>query len=66
MNFIIANISNEKILDIINSLENKHSFIIITPLTYIINLSLTTGEYPELLKVVKVIPIHKGDSTRCK
>ena len=27
-------------------------------------MSLTTGEYPELLKVVKVIPIHKGDSTQ--
>ena len=38
--------------------------LIITPLAYIINLSLTTGEYPELLKVVKVIPIHKGGSTQ--
>ena len=78
MNFIIAHISNEEILDIINSLENKSTGptsiplkllslipdLIITPLAYIINLSLTTGEYPELLKVVKVIPIHKGGSTQ--
>ena len=78
MNFIIAHISNEEILDIINSLENKStgptsiplkllsliSDLISTPLAYIINLSLTTGEYPELLKVVKVIPIHKGGSTQ--
>ena len=78
MNFIIAHISNEEILDIINSLENKSTGptsiplkllslipdLIITPLAYIVNLSLTTGEYPELLKVVKVIPIHKGGSTQ--
>ena len=78
MNFIIVHISNEEILDIINSLENKSTGptsiplkllslipdLIITPLAYIINLSLTTGEYPELLKVVKVIPIHKGGSTQ--
>ena len=27
-------------------------------------MSLPTGEYPDLLKVVKVIPIHKGGSTQ--
>ena len=27
-------------------------------------MSLLTGEYPDLLKVVKVIPIHKGGSTQ--
>ena len=76
MNFIIAHISNEEILDIINSLENKSTGptsiplkllslipdLFITPLAYIIN--LTTGEYLELLKVVKVIPIHKGGLTQ--
>ena len=78
MNFVIGHISKEEILDIINSLENKSTGptsiplkllslipdLIITPLAYIINLSLTTGEYPELLNVVKVIPIHKGGSTQ--
>ena len=77
-NFIIAHVSNEEILDIINSLENKSTGpssiplkllslipdLIIIPLAYIINLSLSTGEYPELLKLVKVIPIHKGGSTQ--
>ena len=77
-NFIIAHISNEQILDIINSLENKSTGpssipvkllsmipdLIIIPLAYIINLSLSTGVYPELLKIVKVIPIHKGGSTQ--
>ena len=27
-------------------------------------MSLLTGKYPDLLKVVKVIPIHKGGSTQ--
>ena len=74
INFVIAHISNEEILDIINSLENKTTGpfsipvkllslipdLIIIPLAYIINMSLLTGVYPDLLKVVKVIPIHKG------
>ena len=78
VNFVIANISNEEILDIINALENKSTGpssiplkllllipdLVIIPLAYIINMSLLTGEYPDLLKVVKVIPIHKGGSTQ--
>ena len=77
-NFIIAHISNEEILDIVNSLENKSTGpfsillkllslipdLIIIPLAYIINFSLTTGEFPDLLKLVKVIPIHNGGSTQ--
>ena len=77
-NFVIAHISNEEILDIVNALDNKSSGpssiplkllsqipdLIIIPLAYIINLSFTTGEYPNLLKIVKVIPIHKGGSTQ--
>ena len=27
-------------------------------------MSLLTGRYPDLIKLVKVIPIHKGDSTQ--
>ena len=71
-------ISNEEILHIVNSLENKstgpfsiplklQSLIrdqIIIPLAYIISFSLSTGEFPDLLKLVKVIPIHKGGSTQ--
>ena len=65
-----------EILDIISSLENKSTGpsskllklltlipdIIIVPLAYIINMSLLTGEYPDLLKLV--LPIHKGGSTQ--
>ena len=78
INVIIAHISNEEILDIVNSLENKSTGpfsiplkllslipdLIIIPLAYIINFSLSTGEFPDLLKLVKVIPIHKGGSTQ--
>ena len=79
MEFVIAHVSNEQILDIINSLENKSTGpssiplkllsllpdLIILPLAYIIiNMSFLTGEYPNLLKIVKVIPIHKGGSTQ--
>ena len=74
--FIIAHISTEEILEIINHLETKSSGpasipikllkiipdLIIIPLTKIINTSFSTGEYPIKLKIVKVIPIHNGDS----
>ena len=69
INFVIAHISNEEILDIISSLENKSTGptsipdLIIIPPAYVINTSLLTGEYPDSLKLVKVIPIHKGCST---
>ena len=77
-NFLIAHISNEEVLDIVNSLSNKAtgpyivplklliliSDLIIIPLCYIINMSLFSGIYPDKLKIVKVIPIHKGGSTQ--
>ena len=76
-NFIIAHTSNEEILDIINALEHKSTGpssipfkllslipdLIIMPLAYIINRSFSTGVFPKLMKIVKVIPIHKGGST---
>ena len=78
INFLIAHVSNEEIIDIIKSLENKSTGpysiplkmltvildLIIIPLANSINMSFRTGEYPELLTVVKVVPIHKGGSTQ--
>ena len=75
--FVIAHVSNE-VLDIINSLENKSTGpssitlrmlsiipdLIILPLAHIIKMSIVTGVYPDLLKIVKVIPIHKGGSSQ--
>ena len=38
--------------------------LILIPLYNIINVSFNTGVFPSLLKIVKVIPIHKGGSTQ--
>ena len=42
-------------------------FNIATPLTMIINLSFSTGVYPDNLKIVKVIPVYKdkGSMLQC-
>ena len=77
LNFLIAHISNEDVLDIINQLENKSTGpqsipikllklipdLILIPLCRIINRSFQTGVYPDALKISEVIPIHKGGST---
>ena len=76
-NLIIAHISDEEVLKIIESLPNKSTGpasiplkllkiiadIVVVPLCNIINLSFSTGVFPDILKVAKVIPIHKGGST---
>ena len=76
-NLIIAHISDEEVLEIVNGLSNKGTGpasiplkllkvvadIIVVPLCRIINLSFSTGVFPEILKVAKVIPLHKGGST---
>ena len=77
-NLIIAHISNEEVLKIINSLPNKATGpasiplkmlyvvadIIVFPLCHIINVSFSTGIFPDKLKVAKVLPLHKGGSTQ--
>ena len=75
-NFLIAYISTEDVLDIINALNNKSTGtssiplkllilipdLIILRLCKIINTSFTTGKFPDAIKIVKVIPFHKGGS----
>jgi len=39
------------------------TFALWSPLTYLINLSLSTGLVPTEWKVAKITPIHKGGST---
>ena len=77
LNFLIAHISHEEVLDIIHQLENKSTGpqsipikllklvpdLILIPLCKIINHSFQTGVYPGALKISEVIPIHKGGST---
>ena len=76
-NFIIVHIS-EEVLGIINALENKSTGptsiptkllkmipdLIIIPLCRIINMSFINGVFPDNLKIVEVIPVHKGGSTQ--
>ena len=78
LNFIIAQVSEEEVLSTIKSLENKPigplsipvdllkmiCDLIIIPLCRIINMSFLTGVFPEKLKIVKVIPVHKNGSTQ--
>ena len=73
LNFLIAHISNEEVLAIINQLEKKSTGpqsipikllklipdLILIPICRIINHSFMTGA----LKISEVIPIHKGGST---
>ena len=71
LNFIIAHIPTEEVLEIINRFENKSTGpqsipikllklipdLILVPLCMIINQSVLTGKYPDALKISKVIPI---------
>ena len=77
LDFVIALVSEEEVIEIINTLDNKFMGpnsiplkllklipdLIITPLCRLINMSFTSGKFHDLLKIVKVIPIHKGGST---
>ena len=78
LNFLIAHISNEEVLAIINQLENKSTGpqsipikllklipnLILIPICRIINHSFMTGVFPDALKISEVIPIHKGGTTK--
>ena len=77
-NLIITHISSEEVLDIIKALPNKATGpasiplkllhivadLIVFPLCHIINLSFSSGIFPDSLKVAKVLPLHKGGSSQ--
>ena len=48
--------------DISPKLIKKCSESIAQPLTHIINLSLSSGTFPDMMKIAKVIAIHKKDN----
>ena len=78
LDFSLAHVSDEEVLEIINVLENKSTGpasipvkllklipdLIIVPLCKLINLSFVSGSFPDSLKIVKVIPIHMNGSTQ--
>ena len=51
--------------EVSNSLLKQIIMNIVTPLTFLLNLSLSTGCFPECFKLAKVIPIHKKDDLTC-
>ena len=78
LDFLLAHVSDAEVSEIINVLENKSTGpasipvkllqlipdLIIVPLCQLINLSFVSGSFPDPLKIVKVIPIHKNGSTQ--
>ena len=74
-------ITPDKIIKLINSFSNNKSAgpdslptpilkncadVLSFPISYLVNLSFTTGEFPNLCKIAKVIPLFKkGDSLAC-
>ena len=76
-NFLVTNISNEEVLNIIKNLEGKSTGpqsipikllklipdLILVPLCKVISMPFSSGKFPDPLKICKTIPIHKGGST---
>ncbi len=77
VNFIFANIINQKVYEILNQLESKNSSgidsistkivkeimpFIIDPVVHVFNLSLRSGYIPDSYKCAKVIPIFQSGS----
>ena len=79
MEFIVAHISEDEIMDILKSLPTNKGTgpasiplrflllvadLIIVPLCRLVNVSFSTGVFPDILKIAKIIPLHKGGSTQ--
>ena len=79
LNFIIAHIFVDEVTEITQDINPKKSTeafsiptklllliadLIILPICKIIDTCFTAGAFPDALKIVKVIPIHKGGSTQ--
>ena len=80
--FNLKTVSEKVVLGILKALKPKKSFgidgitseilkigseVLVVPLTYIVNCSITTGKYPSIWKIAKVIALHKkGDKKTLK
>lgn len=64
VNDIITNLKNTKSKDAYffdMKILNAIRYIILIPLTNLINICIRTSTFPDLLKLAKVIPLHKKD-----
>ena len=82
LKFNLKTVSEKVVLGLLKALKSKKSFgidgitsevlkigsnVLVVPLTYIVNSSITTGKYPSLWKIAKVIAVHKkGDKKLLK
>ncbi len=72
--FSLSTVNEEKIISVIRNLKNSAATgvddipthllklgakILAVPLTWIINVSITSGKFPSLWKKAKVVPLHK-------
>ena len=79
LELIIAHISEEEILELLKSLPTNKGTgpasipmrfllivadLIVIPLCKLVNVSFSTGIFPDILKIAKIIPLHKGGSTQ--
>ena len=76
-NFVLGHITPNEVYNVINALPKKGtgpasiplgllktiSDLVIFPLAHIINLSFSTGVFPDTLKIAKVLPLFKGGSS---
>jgi hypothetical protein len=51
--------------EITGAILKRYRNILVPPITYIFNLILSSGTFPDQLKLAEVIPIHKGGDGGC-
>ena len=62
---IIGKLDSKKAADIYGMSSNlikEGGTVIVEIITFLFNISITQGKFPDVLKNAKIIPIHKGDS----
>ena len=79
LKFSLKTVKEKDVLKLLKALKGKKSYgldgitseilkigaeVLVVPLTWIINTSITTGEFPEEWKIAKIIPLFKKGNRR--
>ena len=79
LKFSLKTVKEKEVLKLLKALKRKKSYgpdgitseilklgaeVLVVPLTWIINTSITTGEFPEEWKIAKIIPLFKKGNRR--